>query len=340
MKKQYSMIDILKVFFAICVVGIHTEILQNPDSKFQWILFHGVFRLAVPFFFVCSGFFLGLKIYKNNDTKTGMIEIKKYIKRLFIPFTFWIIVGLPHEIHELSNDNNFFIIFLKLIRKIVFYPWGALWYILAVIIALIIIIPFYKRNKIEYCIIIGGLLYCFALLCNNYYFLIEKSFLGRVIDLYLKVFISARNGVFVGLLFVSIGIYIAKIQLFKEENHIKKHTILFIVSYVLLIMEIILIRDYSHKDDHSLFIALTVLIPELLILATKIKTNNNTKLLRNYSSGLYFIHRPVINLYTEVLNATMNMNSYILFGIVLTTSIIVLTICYKIDNKYLNKVIK
>ena len=341
MKKQYIYIDVMKIIFAILVVGIHSGIMQNTDSTIQWMLFHGIFRLAVPFFFVCSGFFLGIKLYKNTDTKDGIIQIKKYIKRLCIPFVFWLIIGLPMEIYELIG-NGFIMIILKLLRKIIFYPWGALWYVLAVIIASIIIIPFYKRNKIEYAIILGAILYVFALLCNSYYFLIEKTVIKDIVDKYLGIFISARNGLFVGLFFVTIGIYIAKtINNDKRDFNVRFHTFLFIITYLLLLLEIFLIKNFKHQDDHSLFVMLPVFISELLIVVKRFDGNINTKTLRNYSTGIYFIHRPIINFFNIIQNElSIKINNYIVFILVLGIALVLLTICYKIDNKYLNRVIK
>lgn len=55
--KEYNLIDLLKFLFAICVVGIHTNIAGNSKSTFQWYILNCVFRLAVPFFFCLFGFF-------------------------------------------------------------------------------------------------------------------------------------------------------------------------------------------------------------------------------------------------------------------------------------------
>lgn len=86
-KDKYEMIDILKFIFAIFVVGIHTNIMSNPKDTFQWYILHIFFRLAVPFFFIVSGFLFGKKYIKNKE---NLKEISKMqIKRLLIPFIFW-----------------------------------------------------------------------------------------------------------------------------------------------------------------------------------------------------------------------------------------------------------
>lgn len=340
MKKQYSAIDILKLFFSICVVGIHTLIMQNENSNLEWGILHGVFRLAVPFFFVCSGFFLGIKLYKSTTIGDGLKEIKKYIKRLAIPFVCWMIIELPIQIYTYRKES-FIAILLKLIRKIIFYPWGALWYVLAVIIAIIIIIPFYRRDKIKNAMIIGGVLYIFALICNNYYFLVENTVIQKIVDIYLKICISSRNGVFVGLYFVSTGIYIAKLTQNGVNLNNLKNKLLFVISYILLLGEIFLIKGQHYKDDHALFIMFIILIPEMFIFFMNLNIKIDTKIIRNYSTGIYFMHAFIRDIIKAILLITnSSINCWLMFGSVVTISTILLTILYKVNNKYINMIIK
>lgn len=337
MKKQYTAIDIFKFIFAICVVGIHAGIMQDADSSVQWIIFNMLFRLAVPFFFVCSGFFLGLKLYQNNITiEEGKTFIIKYIKRLSVPFLFWLIISLPIQFYKYRNTNAL----VTIIKRAIFNPWEALWYLLAVIVAVLIILQFYKKNKLGLVVITGGVLYIFGLLCNSYYFLVENTVLQKIVDLYLKVFLTPRNGIFVGLYFVSIGMFIAKNI---DTNIIKSklNSVVLVISYVILFIEIFLIKNCNFKDDHSLYIMLTIVAPELLILLIRFKSTINTKLIRDYSTGIYFIHKILIStmmIFFEIYSVTLN--EYIVFLITLISCISILTVLYKIDNKNINKVIK
>lgn len=340
MRKQCTLIDFLKLFFAICVVGLHTGIMQNEESNFQWYIMHGIFRLAVPFFFVCSGFFLGLKMYQANTVEEGINKIKIYIKRLIIPFIVWLIIALPIQIYN-YRTNSLIITIIKIVRRVFFYPWGALWYILALIVATIIIVPFYKKNKIKSAVVLGGVLYFFALLCNNYYFVIEGTAFQKIVDIYLKIFVSGRNGIFVGLFFVSMGVYIAE----RTNKGIKlsgvKSTILLVISYILLVIEIFLIKGNTYKDDHGLFIMLMIVVPQLLICSMNVKASLDTRIIRNYSVGIYFMHAFIIGMIKILLEKyNINIGSQLLFCSALTISIVLLTILYKIDNKQINKIIK
>lgn len=335
MKKNYSLIDIFKLIFAIGIVAIHCNIFDN-NGMISWLTLHGIFRLGVPFFFCVSGFLLYEKLLNTENDKE---YIKKYIKRLFIPLIFWLIINIPIKLFEYKS-NGILLIVIKLFRLLIFYPWGAMWYVLALIVSILLVYPLYKRDKLKLAVIIGSILYIFALLCNNYYFIIENTFVQKIVDIYLFITTSARNGIFEGFYFVSVGIYINKMIYDKKINN-KTNLIVLIFSYILLILEIILIKNYNHKDDHSLFVMYIILIPSLIVFLQKYSLKMNTKILRNYSSGIYFCHRfilGVITICSSILN--IKLSSLFIFFITMTIIILLLSILYKIDNKYINKVIK
>ena len=337
MNTTYKLVDLAKLLFALFVVAIHTNIFQNNHRIIPYILNYALFRLAVPFFFVCSGYFLGCKINKIDNIIEKKAIIKKYIVRLSIMFVFWLLIGLPRQVYDLRDMSGSLII-RTLIKKIIFYPWGALWYILAVIVSVVIMIPFIKKSKIKIAVILGIVLYFFALICNNYYFLVENTFIEVIVNKYMQLCISARNGIFVGLLFVSIGIWLSE-----NINKIKpsKAITVFVISYFILFIEILIVYGKKTLDDNALFISFITLIPSLLTIllmcSKNTKVNWNTKVLRNYSTGIYLIHSPIINI---LYLANIKLNCYESFIIVITLSLLMLTILYKVDNKYINCVIK
>lgn len=119
--RQLSYIDIAKFLFAVFVVAIHSGLFSGKDMP-SWMIMHGLFKLAVPFFFCAAGYFFYKSIKKSGDIKN---TAKKYVKRLLIPFIFWLTLNLPVVIVGYLNDGNgVFEIILKLIRDLIFYPWG------------------------------------------------------------------------------------------------------------------------------------------------------------------------------------------------------------------------
>ena len=100
-----------------------------------YLFLKSIIRLSVPFFFVASGYFLFNKLYNSSDKQ---LCIKNYIKRLIIPFAFWVIIDfIPLKlIPAIINKEGIKIFIMRTIRALIFYPWGAMWYILALIITM------------------------------------------------------------------------------------------------------------------------------------------------------------------------------------------------------------
>ena len=244
--KSRGYVDIFKFIFCIFVVGIHTEVF-NKLGLMNWYIVNCIFRLAVPFFFVCSGYFYVKKIYLYTHD-----EIKKYtinyIRRLIIPFFFWLFIGLILSEYKNAYNGDIVSTIILLLKKVVFYPWGALWYVLALIIAILLLSFFYSKKKYYLPIIIGSFLYIFALLCNSYYFVTaSNSVLRSIIDNYMNIFISARNGIFVGLLFVAIGGIIYKMEYDGIEIFKNKKIIITIISLFCLIIEVSIVKMNCHQ---------------------------------------------------------------------------------------------
>ncbi len=336
-KKGFHYFDIFKFIFAIFVIGIHTSLLKNSPSNFSWYITHGLFRIAVPSFFVISGFFYGKKIYKKSDQERKEITIK-YVKRLLIPFFFWLLLNLPFKFIEYHKTLSVMGTIKILLRDLVFYPWGALWYISSLIVAVLLINLLLKKMSTKKIIIIGMVLYLFALICNNYYFLVQNNFIGKIIDTYMKICESGRNGVFVGLLFVSLGVGVYQLFI---ENKIKYRLcfIGMILSYGLLIGEIFLIKGKLYLDDGSLYIMLVIFIPLFIAYFSKYQSTLDTTFVRKLSTGIYYSHRFIIKICELILPLLIiNYSKTLLFFCTLGLTVLLVIIMYFINNKCVNKI--
>ena len=333
-KDKYELLDIFKFIFSICIVVLHIEVLNEFPNSINWYVTRLLFRLAVPFFFVSSGFLYGNKIL-NQNYKLKEIT-KNYIKRLSIPFIFWLAIGLIPELVS-KYTGSLLHRCKELFLYSIFYPYGALWYIYALIFAIFILYFFYKKGKYLLPIILGYILYIFALLCNSYYFIIEKStYIKKIVDKYMEICISPRNGLFVGILFVSLGVYISKII---KENKIKKMSYIYLMNilfFLILIIEVYYIRGKTTIDDSGLFFILPLLSSTFVLILIKLSRNKQHKFLRNFSTCIYFIHRPII---AYLLMFFTIESKKTLFIIAFPLSIIITMILLKLDNKFIKKVI-
>ena len=95
-KENSLRIDLLKFVCAILVVSIHSWWPLGQSWSFTWIANQTVFsqglsRIAVPFFFICSGYFLA----KHLNTKAEWwAAVRKRMRTLVVPFVVWTIIGV------------------------------------------------------------------------------------------------------------------------------------------------------------------------------------------------------------------------------------------------------
>lgn len=93
MKEEDSAIDLFRVIFAVCVVAIHSSMLlkRNMNNIIAWYVMHLICRMAVPFFFVVSGYFFGKSYIPAYDKRE---KIYHYVRKNLPYVIFWgIFVG-------------------------------------------------------------------------------------------------------------------------------------------------------------------------------------------------------------------------------------------------------
>lgn len=299
-KQIYPAVDIAKFFFCLCIIALHAKGFRwLPEGYF--VLDKGLFRLAVPFFFVTSGFFLGRKVMRSTQETLWNVFRNYCIHLLKILVIFESINLVLVIIRDVMREMSVSQIAVETIQKIIFHPYGSLWYIQASIIGALLVYPFVKYDKLKIGVGLGVLLYGFALICNSYYFLIEDTFLQSGIDGYLNYCVTARNGLFVGFLYIGMGILCAQIYFGKNGNVFsseKTAVLLLGVLYAIYLVEIVFVHEGAHlADDGALFITHIFLIPVLLfvLLNCDFSMKKETSvMLRNLSTGMYLLQRPLL----------------------------------------------
>ena len=180
---------------------------------------------------------------------------------------------------------------------------------------------------------------------NSYYFLVNGIWLQKIVDLYLKITTSARNGVFVGFIFIGIGVCLAK---YKEKLQEKRGQIVclivMIVSYIILIGEVIFIRGKKTADDHSLLLSFLLLIPSMVwvMLCFNVHIKREYAILcRNLSAGIYYLHRGMLSIITLFsLVWGIKVNSLVSFVIVIIISSLLCLSVYKLKKEPFYRLLK
>lgn len=299
-KTERGCIDILKLIFALFIVGLHTGVLNFLPEQVEWIITHMLFRLAVPFFICISGVFLGEKVELESDAG---IAFKNYRRRLLPSFVFWTVVSEVIYFFQLLSKTNVGGALLRVARSTLFYQRGAMWYIASCIVASWIIEKLiFKKNSIILLWIISICGYLFALVCNTYYFAVEDTLCGNIVDVYLKIFESARNGLFIGVPYLWLGISLARMKLGKPS--LRYAVPIFFISYGTLLIEVLFTYGKEIRDDSSLFFSLPFVIFALAIISYNIEIKRKLpfRAIRKLSVGIYYPHRTIENLLNTLID--------------------------------------
>lgn len=292
---NYWSIDIAKLFFCICIVVTHTRLLSYLPSVPRAIINGTIVRAAVPFFFIVSGFFLGQSIEKRGY----YIAIKRYVYRMLKPLIIFESIGVLINVAYMIKDrHNTFEIIITNIQEILFYPRVSMWFLQACIVGACMV---YALRKIELNVqlLIGIFLFCIALLCNNYYEISEKLGANKIVEQYLNICISARNGVFYGYCFLVIGqlLYFHRASFEKWSKY--KTIGLLIIAYAAYVLESLYVDKLYRADDGSLFILQLATVPLIIIalirLAIKYPISwRGAIVCRKYSTGIYYVQKIVL----------------------------------------------
>lgn len=88
-KKYYYGIDCLKLICSFLVVSIHTTMFHELNPQMYYFYHNYITRFAVPFFFLCSGFFFAMGLKMDVSRKELKDSVGRYFARLIRPFLLW-----------------------------------------------------------------------------------------------------------------------------------------------------------------------------------------------------------------------------------------------------------
>ncbi len=266
----YNGIDLVKFLCALMVFIIHVPPFPAPNSVFannlNFGLRHGLCRIAVPFFFLSSGFFLFGKMPLD---KINIDIIRNYCYKILRLLGIWTILTFIGE-HE------------------------YLWYLGATVVAIVLLsLCLYFHINIRYIGIFAIALYMIGLLGDSYYGLTEplKSvpLFSSILRGYNTIFETTRNGVFMGFIFILMGAWFAhhKISLSPVLSSIG-----LIASLICLLGEVFWLKQHSFQKEYNMYIFLLPAVYFLFSLAVNVQLNNRPiyNRLRKLSMLIYFSH--------------------------------------------------
>ncbi len=281
--KRYDMVNLLRLICAYFVVAIHTVAFSTFGDGVRAFMSDFVFRIAVPFFFITSGYFL----YSKYEVKG---YFKKYIIKLIIIFAIVTLVNSIIMIPMFYSDYAAMNIGLLTKEFLVNGVHGSLWYFPALIISSAFVYIFIKKGAMKSLSIISIILFIVAVLGDSWYGLIKNTPFVSVINGYEYFFNTTRNGITFGVPFLTLGVLINK---YNVNEKVKKTLVLNIVAWMIYGIESYLIMHSQIAKDYNIYFSLALVGSALFIAALNSKITLNKKLssyFREMSLWIYGLH--------------------------------------------------
>jgi hypothetical protein len=269
-RKIYAGIDVWKFVMAFAVIAIHSRNQVYTFGQYSdcvdWFI-----SLAVPFFFIVSGFLLAQKLEKFESVSEKRAVLLARSKQMFRLYISWLIVYLPIAIYFATiNGTIWYRAIASYIAQALFYGQSSyawpLWYIYSMTIVCFILYRFfYKSNKSR---IILAVTFIGAALVADWDFIPNVPVIGVPNSLCSR----ALGG---GLpMLAGMVLYKYKCRILKP----KWSLISLIVSVVLFALNLPL---------HQLFGGIAIFIFAMLI---HLNGNALTNIMRKQSMWIYYLH--------------------------------------------------
>lgn len=309
-KKYYPGIDLMKFLAALLIVYIHTyeNVQLTSQATELGYVFMSIAKIAVPFFFITSGYLFFSKI--EPHMKNGAI-LFRYLKRLLILYVIWSAAYLPMSIASLlqAGKHSAPINIARYIRNFIFVgSYSHLWFFPSLMIAVFLVYELYKKLPAYGIVAVAAVFYVIGMIGNSYYvFFKGNTQFIKILTIYSKAFTTTRNGLFEGFLFVALGLFLSKTKLRCNKPISVTATAFLLVS---MIMESFMLKNHGAPAGWDMSIALVPTTFILFVLLINIKLNDNGiyRLLRNCSIYIYTAHVMILSLVVRLFGSFANKN--------------------------------
>ena len=330
-EKNIVGIDLFKLIAAILIVVIHC--IGNFFGEIGNAFKINICSIAVPFFFITSGYFYGKRLNKNKDCKNKYFI--KYEKNLLKMYIVWSLIGIPFMVKTYLKiyGRNYSYIFLLMIRNVFFSgTFGIYWYILAMIGGSSLIYYFSSKNKLKLMYLLSFIFFIFGVLYTGFQSIAENNIIfSYLFKLTWIIFASERNFLMVGWFYMSIGYYFATHEI---KLKLSWSILLFILFTGLKFGESYLnSTDILNGNTISIVQALQAVAYFLIAINLKLNCMQGiSKIMRELSSTIYFTHF----LFIDIINPTQVGNTVVTFVQVMLLCTAFYFVIKKINNKKLN----
>lgn len=316
MQNRNTAVDIAKFLAAIFVVGIHTRPLSDVFTLADFALTDILFRTAVPFFAVCTGFYLS-KTIKDKGSLPG-VKTASRILLLYIGWSLFYLLILSFSWYKsglMSFDS--YVGWSK--SFLIGGSYYHLWYLAQLFWALLLFFPIIRYVPVKYRLILVVFLWMLETFAYVYS---DMLGIGRgFVRLY------NRFGAVTGSLGRMLPLLLTGNLIAGNSEYDRKNVIIgCCFCFVGLIAEVFLLRHFgAERFSYVLFTLPLAFFLFILIKSATIQLNFNSRILSKSGMNIYLLH-PAVLFFLKELNLTDHMGLFCLC--VFLTSVICIAFAY------------
>lgn len=200
-------LDRFKIVAALLVIAIHTGPLMSYSSYADFLLTGIAARVAVPLFFIASGFLFFRKL--TGEASRDRALLHRFMRRIGLLYAVSIVLYLPLNGYAgyFAGDFNLMSSLRDLVFNGTFYH---LWYLPALFLGTYITYFLYRTLPLQGMLAAAGLLYIAGLLGDSYYGVTEQLPVLRAAYAGMFTWFDyTRNGLFFAPLYIALGAWTA-----------------------------------------------------------------------------------------------------------------------------------
>jgi serine/alanine racemase len=278
--KSKATLDWFRLICAFLIIAIHTSPLFSFSETADFMLTRIFARVAVPFFFMTTGYFAYSKL-----NQASIDFLKSFCKKTALLYTLGIGLYLPLNMYAGYFKDLTPVGLLKdIVLDGTFYH---LWYLPGVLLGMVIVWLLLKHTGMFYSVLICLFLYVIGLFGDSYYGLgLHIPILKSFYDLIFQVSDYTRNGIFFAPIFLVLGAQIgSRKKLIPLNRNIRALTI----AIPLFVIEALALHFFGMMRHDSMYILLLPVMYFGFILLIHFNSSTN-KSVRAISTTMYFIH--------------------------------------------------
>ncbi|NBF10428.1 acyltransferase family protein [Pseudomonas sp. Fl4BN1] len=271
-------LDAMKVLLAVMVVALHCKLLGGNYTWAGYLLCNGLFRVAVPTFFIINGYYL-------YQTLSGGHSFAQWFKRVLLIYLFWMLVYSPQYVDPATIASIGGVLG---VLKSLLIGYFHLWYLMGMLGGgVMLLVLRHWRSSVLIGLALVAFLIGLGLQYARVYFELPNGFLQH----FNQNDYTARNFLFMGFPFMAIGFLCARHQIAQRVGRRG------IWCWLLLGLGLTLAEaglNFALRADveqnFDFLASLLVITPALFLLPMVYPRASESNFAAKLSSAVYYVH--------------------------------------------------